>query len=343
MRGPGGFIAAFAVAAGLFGSAICGPLNPAWAIGNPSQGNAGDTAGAVGWALAPANGPLGNNRANYTYMTAAGSVIEDAIVIESRSSAALRLKVYAADGYTTPDGLLDLKPAAEEPKDAGAWVSFDGASSVEIDLAPSTSVTVPLRWEIPTGAVPGDYAGGIVTSLVEEAGAATVQVDRRLALRAYLNLSGKLTPGLTVSDLRVKAQGGSPFASGRLRVAYTLTNSGNARLVPTEQIAVSGPFGLGGREGGEDQVLPELLPGSYLSREVTVAGVFPLFRTKTEVTVSGLAVGLGAEGVTAQASRESTIWTVPWLWLGLFVLAVAAAVAVGLRRRFDRGGAQNVT
>jgi hypothetical protein len=297
---------------------------------------------------------LGNNRPNYDYLSAPGRVIEDGIVIESRATEPLVLKVYAADAYTTSDGLLDLRPAVDAPKDAGAWVSFGapvtgdadtlsgaaaedsaawtGQSAVEVTLEPSSAVTVPLRWSIPADATPGDHAAGIVTSLVEDSAAAPVQVDRRLALRAYLNIDGQLNPALTVSDLRVRAvSSANPFTSGKLTVAYTLNNTGSSRLVPTERIDVAGPFGWGGRDGGAGEVLPELLPGSHLSREVVVAGVFPLFRTKTTVAVDAVAVGLGAEGASASASRSITIWTVPWLWLGVLVIALAVAIVVPAR------------
>jgi hypothetical protein len=312
--------------------------------------------------LSPANGPLGNNRPNYSYLSAAGGVIEDGIVIESRSAATLRLKVYAADAYTTPDGLLDLAPAAEPPSDAGAWISFGapvagaewapeassaagggetatgaeawpGQASVEVTIEPSGAVTVPLRWAVPADAAPGDHAAGIVTSLIEDASAGAVQVDRRLALRAYVNVSGELTPGLTISDLRVEAEpSANPFASGTITVSYRLTNTGSARLVATERIAVAGPFGWGGRDGGAGEVLPEILPGSFLSRQVTVAGVFPLFRTTATVMADAVAVGLGAEGAPASAERAATVWTVPWLWLGLALVALSGAVWLPVRR-----------
>ncbi|MDR1441466.1 MAG: hypothetical protein LBJ02_03625 [Bifidobacteriaceae bacterium] len=392
MRGLGARLALSAVALGtVLGSAILSPLagaqaaitnpfRPVAAAGenglsgaepapSPSAGNevaeaagGGEPGGAVGWALSPANGPLGNHRPHYNYLVAPGGSIDDGIVIESRASEPLRLKVYAADAYTTPDGLLDLSLASETPSDAGAWVTFGepfptpaaleeangpepsadgereatwpGLVSTELTLEPATSVTVPLRWSIPADASPGDHAGGIVTSLAEDPAAASVRVDRRLALRAYLNLNGQIDPGLTISDLRVKASGSiNPFTSGSLKVTYTLTNTGSARLVPTERIDVHGPFGWGGRDGADGSVLPEILPGSYLAREVTVAGVFPLMRTTTEVTVDAVAVGLGAEGASASASRASTIWTVPWVWLGLLVALLAAAAVIPLRRR----------
>ncbi|MDR3359877.1 MAG: hypothetical protein LBO20_04365 [Bifidobacteriaceae bacterium] len=333
----------------------------------------GAGAGSVGWALAPADGDFGANRANYTYAVAAGTTFADGIVIESRSDAALRLKVYAADGYTTPDGLMDLRAAAEAPEDAGAWVKFGaqvagrvaapeagaslggvtdsgdggagagqagggetaadaaesaGQPSIEVSLEPGGAVTVPFTVAVPADARPGDHAAGIVTSVLDSPGSASVQVDRRLALRAHINVAGELASDLTISALRVKAHpSANPFASGDLTVSYILTNTGNVRLVPTEEISAVGPGGSG-RSEGDPQTLPEVLPGSHLSREVTVRGVFPLFRTTVDVEVGGLAVGLGGEGQAASDRAHLTIWTVPWVWLGLVLILAGAGFGV---------------
>jgi hypothetical protein len=317
--------------------------------------------------LSPADGPLGTNRANYSYLTAPGNTINDAIVISSRATETLVLDVYAADGFTTPDGLLDLGVAAVQPEDAGAWASFgdpiDGSTPVpdaaypapapgtggasaasptfkqriQVTLPAGGAVTVPFQWTVPADAAPGDHAAGIVTSQTEALPGETVAVDRRLALRAYFTVAGDLKPGLTISDLRVKADGGgSPFASGSLDVRYSLVNTGNARVVPTERIATHGPFGLGRHSAGDPQVLPEVLPGSYLARQATVKGVFPLFRTTVEVTVDGVAIAVGAEGAVASAAGSKAVWTVPWVWLGIIIVVLVAAVGWPLWRARHR-------
>jgi hypothetical protein len=316
---------------------------------------------SVGWALSPADGPFGSARANYSYISAPGAVICDGIVISSRSTVPLTLKVYASDGFTTADGLFDLAPAASLASGAATWISFgqplegavtvgddwidtdqasDGASSVEVSLPPGGSQTVPFRWVIPADVSPGDHAAGIVTSIANEGGFGSVEVDRRLALRAYFTLGGEFSPEIVISDLRVSAQGSSnPFKSGQLTLSYNLVNSGNARLVPTERIEVSGPGGVGRREVGR-QTLPEVLPGSHLERHLTIKGVAPLFRTRIDVQVDALVVAVGAEGAATAAQQTVTVWTVPWSWLGIVVLAVLGAVGATfwLRRRHNPTG-----
>ncbi|MDR2254341.1 MAG: DUF916 domain-containing protein [Bifidobacteriaceae bacterium] len=349
------------------GAAATGGLAPAQAAQTAAAAVPADDAaapgGAVGWALAPADGDYGGHRPNYSYNMSAPGEVVDGIVLESRADTTLTLKVYAADGYTTADGLLDLRTAAETPEDAGGWIVFgapdaSGASgvldesgesaspgessaggaaaldmaAVLVELPPGGSVTVPFAVRTPADATPGDHAAGIVTSLVEESGAAAVQVDRRLALRMYINVAGELTPRLTVGDLRIKAEtSANPFASGRVKVSYTLTNTGNARVVPTEVVRVTGPAGIV-YSAGEATVLPEVLPGSHLAREVTVLGVFALFTTTVEVEVNGLAVGVGAEGAAAAAQGTATVWMTPWLALAVLAVLAVGAVAIPLAR-----------
>ncbi|MDR2379821.1 MAG: hypothetical protein LBE08_01370 [Bifidobacteriaceae bacterium] len=300
--------------------------------------------GSATWALATADGDLGTGRADYSYPVVAGEVVADGIVLQSQSDATLKLKVYAADAYTTADGLAALRPAAEKRTDAGGWIAFGepsggavDAASVQVQLEPGASVSVPFEVRVPENASPGDHAAGIVTSVLDESGAVSAQDSHRLALQVYVAVAGELKPELKVSELRISAQASAnPFSSGQITVAYTLTNSGNVRLVPTEQVRLAGPAGIGGSEGAAN-TLPEILPGSYVTRQVTVAGIFPLFRTIAEVEVSGVAAGASTE-LPVVARERVTIWTIPWLWLGLALILIAVAIGIPAVRagRSDR-------
>src|SRR5690606_22147367 len=125
-------------------------------------------------------------------------------------------------------------------------------------------------------------------------------------------------------------------------VRYTLTNTGNARIVAAESVAVTGPFGWARTTSGTDE-LPELLPGSSLEREVEVSGVRPLGRADAAVDVAATAVGIGG-GATASADGAAQTWAVPWAALVLLVLVLLAALrgpalVAALRRRFAGGRA----
>jgi len=296
--------------------------------------------GEVSWALAPAEGQLGAGRATFAYNADPGSVINDAMVITNLSLVPIELRIYGADAFTTPDGQFDLAPAKDQAKDVGAWLSFGtestGSGLVRIEAGQEAKVDFTLA--VPAEARPGDHAGGLVTSLVEATTDATIGVDRRLALRAYVTVSGELEPGLKLTDLRlVSHTSANPLSGGRVTVSYTLANTGNARLVANEVVTVSGPFGWASRQ--VEQNLEEILPGGEVKRQAEVSGVLPLVRTSAEVTVNGLAVGLGAEGQPAAASGTVKGWSVPWVWLAVVLLAVGGAVFLARRQALRSVGA----
>ena len=327
--------------AALLALAPAGVADAAPGTGTASTTGAAADAGDVTWGLLPADDDeLGADRANFAYTVAPGDTITDTVVVTNRSARVLELRTYAADAFTTTSGQLDLLPAGETSTDLGSWVTLE-ATSVTVD--PGQSLDVPFTVVVPPDARPGDHSAGIITSLVQEASASTVALDNRLALRMHLRVDGALAPALTVSDVRVVHHGSvNPVGTSTATVRYTLTNTGNARVLPVEQVTVEGPFG-GARAGADADELAELLPGSALEREVVVAGVRPLGRATAHVGVTATAVGIGG-GATASATGDATTWAVPWAALAVLVLAVAGALrgpavvaAVRARARRDPG------
>ncbi|QFU99772.1 hypothetical protein KDY119_03308 [Luteimicrobium xylanilyticum] len=292
------------------------------------------SSGTVSWGLAPAaKAPKadvsGGNRANYAYAAKPGATVTDAVVVTNHSAEALDLRVYAADAFTTSSGQLDLLAAGEKSADLGAWTTV-AKPSVHVPAHGSTTVRFTVR--VPKDATPGDHSAGVVTSLAQRAAGSTVTVDRRLALRMHLRVAGTLAPAMTVSDVQVTAgTSANPAASVPVTVRYRVTNTGNARIVPTGTVAVSGPFGWAKVALPDDA--PEVLPGSSVVRTVSVPGVRPLGRASAEVDVHAVAVGVGG-GATASASGDASTWAVPWAALVVVVLVVLGAVL--LPRLLDR-------
>ena len=82
----------------------------------------------------------------------------------------------------------------------GAWVHADGDS---VTIKPGKSADVPFKVTLPDNATPGDYMGGIVTSLTQADAAERINVDQRLAIRVRLRVGGELKPSLVIEDLHV--------------------------------------------------------------------------------------------------------------------------------------------
>ncbi|MET0435477.1 MAG: DUF916 domain-containing protein [Cellulomonas sp.] len=302
---------------------------------------AGDPAAAstqVTWGVRPADTVHGTARPNFAYSLPPGGTLADALVVTNKGDAPLALDVYAADGFLTADGTLDVLGAGEESTALGAWVQVE---TPEIVLEPGAATEVPFTLTVPEDAQPGDYAAGIVSSLLVE-NAAGVSVDRRLGSRVHLRVQGDLAPALAVSGLRVDYDaGGNPVAPGAATVTFTVTNTGNSRVAPTEQVQVAGLFGLGRARAAAVDV-PELIPGASVQRSVRVDGVWPLVRTTATIALGGEVVALpgapvadatpAVPGVTATAAA----WAVPWALIGalaLVVALVALRVLAGRRRK----------
>src|SRR5699024_7064703 len=147
------------------------------------------------------------------------------------------------------------------------------------------------RLTVPPDATPGDYAGGIVTSLGPTDTGEGVQVDRRLGSRVLLRVGGELRPALTISDVEVDHRGSwLPWQAGDATVTFTLENTGNVRLSGTQTVSFAGLLGLGGRSAATVDV-EEMLPGSSFERTVELEGVWPMVRTTGTVAVDGAPVG----------------------------------------------------
>ncbi len=308
-----------------------------------------DPATQVAWGVRPADTVHGSDRPNFAYELPPGGTLTDALVVTNRGAAPLTLQVYAADGFLTDDGTLDLLPAGEPSTALGSWVAV---AVPQLVVEPGASAEVPFTLTVPDDATPGDYAAGVVSTLLVE-NTEGVSVDRRLGSRMHLRVSGDLAPALAIDDVQVAYRGTlNPFEAGVAAVTFTVTNAGNTRVAPGEQVRVTGLFGLGDTRATQVG-LPELLPGSSVVRTATVDGVWPLVRATARVAVGGEVVMLTAASQSAgQAGQTSpavsaavgtaSAWAIPWVALAaLLVLVMLAVLRVRAARR--RSAAQQRT
>jgi hypothetical protein len=164
-------------------------------------------------------------------------------------------------------------------------------------------------------------------------------VDRRLALRAFVRVEGQLAPAVALTEVGLTATAGlNPFAATTATVRAVIANTGNARLVPTVFVEVTGPLGW------FPAVIPawegtEILPGAVIVQEFQLPQVRPLGWLTARVKVMATAVGTGATGLSADASGDTTAWVVPWTALIVVVLTGFAVWWAARRRRPTKGRA----
>jgi membrane protein implicated in regulation of membrane protease activity len=279
----------------------------------------------VTWTVRTASNSLGAERTNFSYTLNPGAHLDDGIVIANRGTETVELDVYAADGYTTSTGALDLRLAGEPPVGVGKWISVPQG---HVSVPAGQTAEVPFAIDIPADATPGDYAGGVVTSLTVADQTANVNVDRRLGIRTGIRVGGDLAPALTLDGVSVDWDGGLvPFLFGDATVHYSLHNAGNVSLSADDTDAVAGPFGWGEVDAAPGEAAPVLLPGESWQRDVRVPAVAAMGLVWASVTAiptvtdaSGSTTDL--DPVTASAMG----WAVPWPILVVLLLIVAAVI-----------------
>jgi hypothetical protein len=326
------FLAAVAAASlALFGAAGVAPAVAA-DESSPAPTAASGDANDVTWGVRTADGAQGSARQNYDLTIAPGDTTDDAIVISNYDTNPLELEVYAADGFTNSTGQLDVAPRSDAPVTVGAWVTL---SASHVTVPAGEAVAVPFSVAVPADATPGDYAGGVLTSLTRPDASQGITVDRRLGIRMHLRVAGDLAPAMTIDDLRVDYAGTlNPFGAGVATVTYTLRNSGNVRLSAEQGIHLAGPLGVLGADAPNLASAPEVLPGETWQVSQQVEGVLPLFALFATATITPR---IAAELVTAGTSPELDDVTadavapaVPWALIVL-VLVVAAIMVVVVR------------
>lgn len=292
----------------------------------------------VSWSVRPADTSQGRDRPNFAYELAPGGTLGDALVVTNRSPEAITLDVYAADGFLTEDGSLDILAGGEPSTELGSWVAID---SPQLTLASGESAEVPFDIAVPADTPPGDYAAGVVASMLVTADNGTI-TERRLGSRVHLRVLGDLAPALTVTSVAVDYHDTiNPVQSGTATVTYTLTNTGNTRLDPAVDVSAAGPFGWASVSSADD--VPALLPGSSMQRTVELTSVAPLALLTADVTATATVVSPGvtaAESLPspAPASAAATTAAVPWSALALLLVA-AGLVVWGLLSRKRRKAA----
>ena len=291
--------------------------------------------GDVTWTVRTAANSLGSERSSFTYAVNPGGQAKDAMVVTNRGKAALNLGVYTADGFTTDTGQLDLGAKDKKPRGIGVWVR---AAQSSVKVAPGKSVQVPFTVSLPQNATPGDYEGGIVTSLTQPDQAQGINVERRLGIRIRLRVGGALNPRLAVEDFHLGYHGTvNPFAKGDATVSYTIHNTGNTIQSAQQAVSIAGPFGLLRVKAGAVAAPPELLPGESWKVTVPVSGVIPAFWVTATATLTPLLVDASGS-TTSQKAVEATAhgFAIPWTLLIVVIIIIAVIVAAVVTRRRNR-------
>jgi hypothetical protein len=320
----------------LAGAATVSTAGPAFADPSPvptapsGPGGANAAApGAITWSVQPSTKDGPDRRPAFTYTNiAGGTIVNDYVAVTNFSKMPVTFEVYASDAFNTTSGSLDLLAASDKPKDIGGWVSM---TKKTITLNPNERANEPFTLTVPANASPGDHVGGIIASVSNtDTTNKNLHVDQRLAAPIYLRVAGDVHSGVAVESVSSSYHGTiNPFGGGGTDVAYTLHNTGNARVDVATDIAVKGLFGLTlGKSTAP--AIKDLLPGATIRVTQHISGVFPLGPLSARVQANpATPAGMSAFGAAPVAvSSEAGVFATPWSQLLVLLLLVAAGFVV---------------
>ncbi|KUL32614.1 WxL protein peptidoglycan domain-containing protein [Actinoplanes awajinensis] len=300
-------------------------LAAAFAVVGLSPAPALAEGGDVTWTVRTASNSYGSARSSFSYAVNPGGTTEDGLIVANKGTTPLTLTVYAADGLTTSAGQLDLLARDKTSKGVGVWVK---AGNGTVTVPAGKVAEVPFAVTVPANATPGDYVGGIVTSLTAPDSTAQVNVERRLGIKIKLRVGGDLVPALAIEDMSVS----------RTAVTYKIHNTGNAVQSARQAVTITGPFGWFRTEAPAIAAPPELLPGESWTVTVPVEDLTPAVLMTATATLTPLVTDeSGSTTALADVSATAHLWVLPWTWTILLLVAIAAVVAgVLLARRARR-------
>jgi len=277
------------------------------------------------WSFAPTG-----KRTTFSYSTATKGVVHDSVVLANYGNVPLQVQVYATDAFNNKQGDFDALPGAQKPVDLGLWVTL---VQKNFTVMPLKQLVIPFTMKVPAAATFGDHTGALIASIKSStpgANGAVIQLDRRLGIPIYARIKGKLTPHLEISGLSTDYSQHANSFNGEATVTYRVNNIGNVRLGGTQEVTVSGPFGV-----SEHKVhlkdLPELLPGQHLDVTTTVKGLPALFLVSTDVKVTPK--GATDAGPVPEATSTDTSFTPPITILLVALVGVVVLLVLRARRR----------
>jgi len=303
--------------------------------------NAKKPAARVTFGVEPASAKGASALPYFSFGATPGAIAYDHVAVLNYSAVVLPLQLYATDATETTRGGFGLLPANVKPTGVGSWITIPPADA-SVRVPPATAgrpgqVVVPFVVRVSADATSGDHVGGIVASLRTLGTNATGQrivLVLRIGSRVYVRVAGTLHPGLTVTDLQSSYNGTlDPLGQGSVTLSYVVTNTGNVDLGLDQAASMSGWL-----SGSRRVAMPHvalLIPGASVQESAVVNGVWPQFVVHASVSAQPIAPPTSGLPKLVSASASATVWAVPWTFLGIVVLLLAASVAL-LRRRSRR-------
>ncbi|MHA7859956.1 COG1470 family protein [Tessaracoccus sp. Y36] len=289
--------------------------------------------GTTGIALNPVE-PDGSitDRARHSFHVQPGQDVTDHIRVANAGNTPLKVTVFATDAFNDTTGNFALLNTNDEPKGAGAWVTFGTERRLELQLGAQEVRIIPFTVTVPSNAAPGDHPAGIVVSSMREG---DISRENRIANRMYVRVAGDLVANMTISSFSANHSGDlNPF-DGSITGTATVSNNGNIAL--SGRVTLSGTTWFGVPVGQETfEVLDEVLPGNTRTVNFTLENVpsvgFANVKWLLQTQTDGDAL---LPPTLPVVERDAFVWALPLLAVVPLLLIVGGIVWWRWRRKVD--------
>ena len=292
--------------------------------------------GSVTFGLGPASATKLDQRPDYKFFASPGGQAIDHVAIVNLSAQALPLIVYATEAVNDASGGIGYQAQADADVDAATWLSILTPSGTdEVTVPAHTNLILPVRLAVPANASPGDHTAGLAVAINSKvAGSAlkNLTLQQRVAVRAYVRVSGPVQPKLSIEKLHASYEGTlNPLGQGKVKITYTVKNTGDVNLSGKQRLSVSGLLGSAKVPAIAD--IPLLLPGGSIQMSMTVPNAWPMLMLNGKVTVTPVAGPADVDPGLVSASASAGFWAVPWTLLAIIAVVIIAIVAWFVFRR----------
>ena len=279
-----------------------------------------------------------DDRGIYLFGATPGGRIENHVAILNYSDQRATFLIRGTDAVNTPQGGFAALPINDRSHDLGAWIALP-SSDLTVTLPPRTDLIIPFLIEVPANATPGDHVGVItatlVSSVVSKSGQ-RLKLLQTVGTRIFLRVSGPLRPSLTISGLAVHYEGPlNPIGTGKARVTFTVSNTGNIALGGLQTVYVSGLLGARSGDAGIPK-LQLLLPGYSVRETVEVTDIFPEIRETAHVSIRPLYIAGSVAPSSGPFQASLSFWAIPWILIAIIVVLILLLVGWFRRRRRGR-------
>jgi dihydroorotate dehydrogenase (fumarate) len=269
-------------------------------------------------------------RTRFSYKADPGQKVSDQVKVSNVGTTTLEVTVFASDAYNDDNGDFALKATSDKSTGAAAWTAFDGKPQLKLTLGRGESKVVPFTVTIPKDATPGDHAAGVLASATSPG---QVAIERRIADRMYVRVSGKLQPALTISSFGATHHSGINPLAGSVSVAATITNTGNVALEGVSTLTATAWFGLSVGQLSRKE-LSEILPGNTVTVNFEITGVPQVGFVNVKMLLqSGISGDAPDPGPLPVFQRETFVTAIPWVVVGVIALLIGGFFFLRWRRQ----------